>query len=418
MSELAEKGEFSDNYESSSCASTILIVDDNATNRYILHDHVVELGHVPIMADNGLVGLSQIEKHEPNLILLDILMPQMNGFEMLERLKEDPDKRHLPVIVISAVDDIQNVVRCIEMGADDYLVKPFNLLMLTARINACLEKKRIHDWEERHRAQLLRANGIINQQNVELKSANEVINKYMRICSHELRNHLSAVLGYSDLLLAQYEENSSEAEQENVDDIKTIKQAATFMNEIINDALDYQSILRDQIKISLTDLDVNELVEETTRIYECLAIKKNIGIDTELESDLPCISGDKIRLAQVIGNYITNAIKFSVPNTSVTITTKRNKEVVRFEVRDQGPGVRETERSLLFTEFAKLSNKPTGNEVSTGLGLAVVKKLIEGQNGTVGASFPDEKGSIFWFELPLVEPLAENRTNVILRENA
>ena len=102
--------------KSGNSGSKILIVDDNATNRYILHDHVVELGHVPIMAENGLVGLNQVEKHHPNLILLDILMPMMNGFEMLKRLKSDADMRHLPVIVISAVDDIQNVVRCIEMG--------------------------------------------------------------------------------------------------------------------------------------------------------------------------------------------------------------------------------------------------------------------------------------------------------------
>ena len=382
-------------------ASKILIVDDNATNRYILHDHVVELGHIPIMADNGLVGLNQVEKHHPNLILLDILMPTMNGFEMLKRLKNDPDMRHLPVIVISAVDDIQNVVKCIEMGADDYLVKPFNLLMLTARINSCLEKKRIHDWEDRHREQLEQANRIINQKNEELKEANEVISKYMRICSHELRNHLSAVLGYSDLLLAQLDEGGGNTTPYNLDDIRVIKQAASFMNEIINDALDYQSILNDRVKISLTELDINALAIDTIKIYECLAVKKNIIIEPELTNDLPKVRGDKIRLSQVMGNFITNAIKFSNSRTSVRISTNYQGEMVRLAVQDEGPGVKKDERSKLFTEFARLSNKPTGNEVSTGLGLAVVKKLVEAQNGVVGATFPESKGSIFWFELPV-----------------
>ena len=385
-----------------STTSKILIVDDNATNRYILHDHIVELGHIPIMAENGLVGLNQIEKHHPHLVLLDILMPTMNGFEMLNRLKNDQDLWHLPVIVISAVDDIQNVVRCIEMGADDYLVKPFNLLMLTARINACLEKKRIHDWEERHREQLENANRIINQKNEELNEANEVINKYMRICSHELRNHLSAVLGYSDLLLAHLDDGDH-IEKENFEDVRIIKQAATFMNEIINDALDYQSILHDRVKINLINLNINNLVTDTVKIYECLALKKNISIEVEFEHDIPSVLGDKIRLSQVIGNYVTNAIKFSVPGTSVKISTGLSGQMVRFAVQDEGPGVRESERSLLFTEFAKLSNKPTGDEVSTGLGLAVVKKLIEAQNGKVGANFPQEKGSVFWFELPTIE---------------
>ena len=309
-------------------ASKILIVDDNATNRYILHDHIVELGHIPVMAENGLVGLEQIEKHYPNLVLLDILMPTMNGFEMLKRLKNDQSLRHLPVIVISAVDDIQNVVRCIEMGADDYLVKPFNLLMLTARINSCLEKKQIHDREERHREQLENANEIIKQKNEELKEANEVINKYMRICSHELRNHLSAVLGYSDLLLS-YLNDGVHLQKEDFEDIKIIKQAATFMNEIINDALDYQNILHDRVKINLMRIDINNWVTDTIKIYECLAIKKNIAIEVEFEKDIPSVLGDKIRLSQVIGNYVTNAVKFSLPMTSVTIRTNRSGKMVR-----------------------------------------------------------------------------------------
>ena len=405
MSQL-EQTQFSENQNFDTNASKILIVDDNATNRYILHDHVVELGHIPIMADNGLVGLNQVEKHHPNLILLDILMPTMNGFEMLKRLKDDEEMRHLPVIVISAVDDIQNVVRCIEMGADDYLVKPFNLLMLTARINACLEKKRIHDWEERHREELEKANRIINQQNEELKAANEVINKYMRICSHELRNHLSAVLGYSDLLLAQLEDGEDIGERvvkESLSDIKIIKQAASFMNEIINDALDYQCILNDRVKISLTNFDITPFVKDIIKIYDGLAVKKKIAIKTELQPDLLNVRGDKIRLAQVLGNYITNAIKFSEPNTSITIGIKKMEDMVRVAVQDEGPGIKENERSQLFTEFASLSNKPTGNELSTGLGLTVVKKLIEAQNGTVGANFPKEKGSVFWLELPVEE---------------
>ena len=230
----------------------------------------------------------------------------------------------------------------------------------------------------------------------------------MRICSHELRNHLSAVLGYSDLLLAQLEDGESVGEtiaKESLCDIRIIKQAASFMNEIINDALDYQCILNDRVKISLTNFGMTHFVKDIIKIYDGLAVKKKIAIETEIQQNLPNIRGDKIRLAQVLGNYITNAIKFSESNTliRISINKARDDDMVRVAVQDEGPGIKENERSQLFTEFASLSNKPTGNELSTGLGLTVVKKLIEAQNGAVGANFPKEKGSVFWFELPVEE---------------
>ncbi len=127
--------------------STVLIVDDNEINRTILNDMILTLGHVPLQAENGLSALAKVRKHPVDLILLDILMPEMDGYQVLENLKADKILRKLPVIIISALGEIESVVRCIEKGADDYLVKPFNPILLKARIGTCLEKKRLHDHE-------------------------------------------------------------------------------------------------------------------------------------------------------------------------------------------------------------------------------------------------------------------------------
>ena len=124
-------------------SSNILIVDDNQTNRNLLQDLVVTLGHIPYVAENGLAALDHIKKHIPDIVLLDILMPKMDGYEVLNRMKADKHSRHIPVIMISAVDEIKSVVRCIEKGADDYLTKPFNPTLLKSRIGACLEKYRL-----------------------------------------------------------------------------------------------------------------------------------------------------------------------------------------------------------------------------------------------------------------------------------
>lgn len=129
----------------------ILIVDDNETNRNILNDWVTALGHKPILSENGLSALALLGKEPLDIVLLDMVMPEMNGYEVLNRIKGDTSLRHIPVIMITAIDDIENVARCIEKGADDYLTKPFNPTLLRARINACVMKKRLHDQEEEYR---------------------------------------------------------------------------------------------------------------------------------------------------------------------------------------------------------------------------------------------------------------------------
>jgi adenylate cyclase len=126
----------------------LLVVDDNEMNRDLLSRRLQRQGHTIVTANNGREAIDQMRSQPFDLVLLDVMMPEMNGYETLERLKQDPDLRHIPVIMISALDDIESVVRCIELGAEDYLFKPFNPTLLKARIGACLEKKRLRDQEQ------------------------------------------------------------------------------------------------------------------------------------------------------------------------------------------------------------------------------------------------------------------------------
>ena len=132
----------------------VLVVDDNKINRELLLRRLKKQGHLVSAADNGSQALEMIRAKPFDLVLLDIMMPEMNGYQVLEAIKTDPELRYIPVIMISAVDDIDSVVRCIELGAEDYLPKPFNPILLKARINACLEKKRLRDQEQAHLNQL------------------------------------------------------------------------------------------------------------------------------------------------------------------------------------------------------------------------------------------------------------------------
>ncbi len=136
----------------------ILVVDDNSVNLKIINDLILIMGYDSIMAENGLYALSTLEKQECDLVLLDIRMPDMDGYQVLEYMKKEPDLCQIPVIMISALDDMDSVVRCIENGAADYMVKPFNHTVLKARINACLERKRLHDRENEYKDQIEKFN--------------------------------------------------------------------------------------------------------------------------------------------------------------------------------------------------------------------------------------------------------------------
>lgn len=134
--------------------ATILIVDDNVKNRHVLKDMVLSFGHIPVLAENGIEALSKMKEQSPDMVLLDILMPEMSGFEVLDHMKGNNNLRHIPVIMISAVDHIYSVIKCIEKGADDYFDKPFNPKLLKARMDSSLEKKRLRDIEKEYRLRL------------------------------------------------------------------------------------------------------------------------------------------------------------------------------------------------------------------------------------------------------------------------
>jgi adenylate cyclase len=129
--------------------ATILVVDDHEANRLILHDLIISYGHTPVLVENGLSALAHIRRDPPDLVLLDILMPELNGLEVLQRMRDDGSLRTIPVIVVSSVDELDSIVKCIEAGAEDYIIKPFNHTLLRARLMACLDKKRLRDHEVR-----------------------------------------------------------------------------------------------------------------------------------------------------------------------------------------------------------------------------------------------------------------------------
>jgi len=185
--------------------ATILIVDDIEANRDVLAGLTQALGHTPIMAENGLMALEKIRQQPPDIVLLDILMPEMDGFEVLTHVKDDFLLRHIPIIVISAVDEVESIVQCIHMGAEDYLTKPFERTLLKARIGACIEKKYLRDLEAHHRQQIEQHNQelerVVQEKTAELAKAyqklrilNQTKSDFLQLIAYELRRPAKSLL--------------------------------------------------------------------------------------------------------------------------------------------------------------------------------------------------------------------------------
>jgi signal transduction histidine kinase len=194
-------------------------------------------------------------------------------------------------------------------------------------------------------------------------------------------------------------ENPSEQETEII--IASMRQAINTMQSIINDFLELRAMQDGKIALAMKPVVLADLVRQSLRQFEPSADDKQIALCTELDPGLPPVSADPDRLLQVFSNLFSNAIKFSPSGTSVTVRLHGSNGYVRVEVEDQGPGIVPHEIPLLFQEFTRLSNRPTGRERSSGVGLAIVRHIVELHRGRVGVDSEVGRGSCFWFELPL-----------------
>jgi PAS domain S-box-containing protein len=237
----------------------------------------------------------------------------------------------------------------------------------------------------------------IQQQNKKLKEFNTLKNKFLGIASHDLRNPLYSILSYSNILI---DGSMGELNKRQQETLGKIIHSSEFMRSLLNNLLDISKIESGQITLEKIPQDINSIVLCQVEMSQLLANRKNIQLDFE-QNDFPQLTVDKCAMNQVIDNLISNAIKFSPKDSRVLIKTENSNNHFRFSIKDEGPGISEQDRKLVFGEFQTLSNKPTGGEKATGLGLAISKKLVHLHGGKVGLESTLGNGSTFYFELPL-----------------
>jgi len=355
-------------------SETILIVDDTPANLGVLVETLGGAGYRLMVAEDGEEALAQTAQSQPDLILLDVMMPGIDGFETCRRLKGRAKTRDIPILFMTALHETADKVKAFAAGGVDYITKPIEHEEALARVRTHLTLRRLRR---------------------ELEDQLALKERFMRMAGHDLRNPLFLILMASDLARRQ---PAAAGAPVLTKALENITESAAQMRRIIDTFLD----LRVPTTGGATGgrVDLNVLGQAVVRQHSHAAERKQITLALELEESLPPARCDAILTYQAFTNLTSNALKFTPLEGTVTLRTRLAGDRVRVEVHDSGPGVPAAERTQLFQEHARLSPRPTGGEESNGLGLAIVRQLIEAQAGSVGADFPAERGSVFWFELP------------------
>lgn len=350
----------------------LLVVDDNDNNRDMLSRRLRRQGFEVDVAGSGREALERIERGGIELVLLDVMMPGMSGIDVLQELRKGYSIEELPVIMATARSDSADIIEALELKANDYVVKPIDFPVLLARVRTQLRL--------RHMAELK--------------------NDFLRIASHDLKGPIHAILSSASLLQSELPPGTPMTE-ELYEFVELIRNRTRQMWGIIEDFLDFQAFDEGEIRLHRSPTDLNDLVSRVVSRNGNYASEKEIEIEMDLEDSLPDVNADPGRIEQVIENFVNNAIKFSFPGTKTVVRTASGENGgVCFEVQDGGPGLKQDDMSKLFMKYARLSNKPTGGEVSTGLGLAICKRLVDLHGGEIGAQNREPTGATFWFRLP------------------
>jgi two-component system sensor histidine kinase/response regulator len=351
----------------------LLIVDDD---QLILELVKVRLGgynYDVSTAGNGAAALQRIAEKQWDLVLLDITMPGQSGLEVLERIRQEHCLLSLPIIMMTSHDSPSQIVEALEIGANDYLIKPLDFDVAKARIRTQITCKELAATKD----------------------------EFLSIASHDLKKPLMLMEDIAGGLHDHLVSGSADIEQAR-QDVEYLMRTAHHMGNVVEGFLNQEAIKSGAIALEKCRVRPGDIVEKVVQNNSVYAQSKGISVQSSCPTNMPETEVDVEKIEGVVDNLVGNAIKFSPANTKVQVCTRTDGEHVYIEVVDAGPGLSDSDLSKLFTKYARLSNKPTGRESSSGIGLSICRFMIEQHGGRIGAKNNADVGATFWLSLPIV----------------
>lgn len=361
----------------------ILIVDDDRINIRILSSILQNEGFVITESDSGESALALYDEIKPDLVLMDVMLPGIDGFAVCRELRERHGDNAAPVIFITAKTESDDIVEGLAAGGVDYLPKPFRRKESLARIRTHLQNRILSEQQK----------ALVEQ----LKAVNQAKNKLLGMAAHDLRNPLASIRGLAEFLC---DGTVGQLTPDQHDLANTIFETSQSMLTLLNELLDVATIEAGELKLHKEPHNLSELLEKAVYLNNINAARKNTKIHYSPPEEAPIVRIDPAKIKQVIDNLLSNAVKYSPPGSNVNVRISGYHPAFTVAVQDQGPGIPENERHQLFKDFMTLSAKPTGGEKATGLGLAICRKIVEAHRGAITATNLPQGGCEFSVMLP------------------
>ncbi|MEX2109337.1 MAG: response regulator [Gemmatimonadaceae bacterium] len=390
---LPKKAEIPDDDRS----ARILIVDDERHNREVLELMLLPQGYIVTMAVAGAEALALVAQDPPDLILLDVMMPDMDGYEVTARLKANPATNSIPVIMITALDDRNARMLGLSAGAEDFLSKPVDRAELSVRVRNLLRLKASSDKLQRTLGALEAALAEAGEARMMAEHANSAKTQFLRAMSHELRTPLNAISGYTEILEMGIR-GIVNAEQ--AKDLGRIKRAAAYLLRLINDILTVAR-LEGARPLHVISIGVNAVLTEVEGLCALQAKAKGLKLTVaQCDPDI-AVAADAERFQQILLNLVTNAIKFTAAG-SVDLTCVAAGRMVQFRVIDTGVGIGATDIDRVFEPFVQVDRHLTrANQQGVGLGLSISRELARAMHGDLTLESSEGAGSTFTLTLPI-----------------
>ena len=361
----------------------VLVVDDDEIIRKLLRRVLERSDFTVDEAGSGEQAIERITEAPPDLILLDVIMDGLDGFDACRRIKELDGMDAVPIVFVTGRSDTASIVEGLEAGGSDYVTKPINRHEVVARIRTHLKMRAL----VRQQAEFIDM----------LKHANFAKNKVIGVASHDMRNPLISIKGITEFL-----EGAGPLNEDQKEMVETIRTSSEVMLHLVDELLDLAVIDSGEDRFEFKPVALGEIVSESLNIYRFTANRKSIELQMENRGVPEPLMLDRNQFRRVVDNLLSNAVKYSPEGTRVRVLLEARDGVGYLVVEDEGSGIPEDEMHKLFTDFGKTSVRPTGNESSTGLGLSICRKIVETHHGSVAAeNRTDRSGARFIVRLDL-----------------
>jgi len=408
----------------------ILIVEDSATQAEQVRFALEEGGYEVIVSRNGREALEAASQHEPALILSDIVMPVMGGYELCRRVKSDPELRAIPVTLLTSLSDPEDVLRGLECGADNFIVKPCDETCLLTRVATMLADRSASRTEfdqegvevsfagnkyviTANRLQIL--NLLLStyetavQKNQELLRVQEELRRtaqakteFLANMSHELRTPLNSIIGFSEVL---FDETFGPLTEKQRKYVTNVLASGKHLLLLINELLDMAKVESGKMQLNLSILPTKRLLTDISLLVADQVSERKLNMELRIAEDLPNIEADELRVKQILFNLLSNAIKFTPLGGAIGMSADRSGSAIEIAVWDTGVGIAEENIGRVFEGFFRVDTPYSRVTEGTGLGLPLSKKLVELHGGTLSIESEGlNNGTTVLFTLPVLSP--------------